>query len=315
MRQLRRSNKRLKSTKTEQKEIVEEHPIIPKPKSSKTEDKAIEEEQHEAKSSKTKGKVVVEEQHKAKSSETEDKTGVEEQNKAMEESVRTIKLVWGEDISCAQMPANCGVSQLREIARDRFPSLKAVPIKYKDQEGDLVTITTTEELRWAEASVNLQGSLRVFIAEVNPERDPLFSHQSKNGNPVQKHMIRGQNNGSPFIDDWIIEFVQLLKNQVGLILMEKFQEMAALAFFHWGNVHMSRARKRVPLTEDASTELVVDQVRKAYEWAQRVYEEAGKKYNEALHIKSDFYEGLLALGQQRSLSKRNLPGISQLPAR
>ena len=99
------------------------------------------------------------------------------------------------------------------------------------------------------------------------------------------------------------------------VAAEKFQEMAALAFFHWGNVHMSRARKRVPLTEDASTELVVDQVRKAYEWAQRVYEEAGKKYNEALHIKSDFYERLLALGQQRSLSKRNLPGISQLPAR
>jgi hypothetical protein len=41
-------------------------------------------------------------------------------------------------------------------AREQFLS------KYKDQEGDLVTITTNEELRWAEASAESQGSVGLY---------------------------------------------------------------------------------------------------------------------------------------------------------
>jgi len=38
---------------------------------------------------------------------------------------------------------------------------------------------------------------------------------------------------------------------------EKFQEMTALALFNWGNVHMSRARKRLYLERiNASTSQV-----------------------------------------------------------
>lgn len=306
-----------------------------KKQSSKTEDKAVIEEQPKDKrkrrSSKTDDKAVVEEQPMANgkkhSNKAEDKAVVEEQPKAKEEVTRTIKLVFGEDIRWAQMPINCNVSELREIVKNRFPNLKAVLIKYKDQEGDLVTITSTEELRWAEASANLQAA-RFFIVEVKPEQDPFFLHKSENGTEPKKF-----DDGSSYIDDWIIEFAQLFKNHVGFdsdgymelhdigmklyseaiedtvtcddaqylfdIAADKFQEMAALALFNWGNVHMLRARKRLPLTEDTSTELVLAEVRKAYEWADIEYEKAGKKYREALDIKPDFYEGLLALGMQQ----------------
>lgn len=83
------------------------------------------------------------------------------------------------------------------------------------------------------------------------------------------------------------------------IAAEKFQEMAALALFNWGNVHMSRARKRVFVTEDGSRETVLAQVKNAFEWAKKEYVKAGKRYEEAVKIKPDFYEGLLALGQQQ----------------
>ncbi|KAK4479507.1 hypothetical protein RD792_015023 [Penstemon davidsonii] len=55
---------------------------------------------------------------------------------------------------------------------------------------------------------------------------------------------------------------------------EKFQEMAALALFNCGNVHISRARKKEYMT-------------------------AGERYEEALKIKPNFYEAILALGQQQ----------------
>eukprot|EP00268_Persea_americana_P012307 TRINITY_DN15185_c0_g1_i2.p1 TRINITY_DN15185_c0_g1~~TRINITY_DN15185_c0_g1_i2.p1 ORF type:complete len:731 (+),score=203.88 TRINITY_DN15185_c0_g1_i2:467-2659(+) len=332
--------KKKQSSKTEDEAVVEEQPKSNEMQSNKAEDKTVVEEQPKSngkkQSSKAEDKVVVEEQPKSKgkkqSSKAEDKAVVEEQPKATEEIMRSIKLVFGEDIRWAQMPANCSLSELREIVKNRFPSLKAVLIKYKDQEGDLVTITTTEELRWAEACANVQAA-RFSIVEVDPEQDPLFLHKFENG--IEPKKLDG---GSSYIDDWIIEFAQLFKNHVGFdsdgylelhdvgmkfyseaiedtitcddaqnlfdIAADKFQEMAALALFNWGNVHMSRARKRVPLTEDATTESVLAEVRRAYEWAETEYEKAGKKYREALDIKPDFYEGFLALGlQQFELAK------------
>ncbi|KAB1208939.1 Tetratricopeptide repeat protein 1 [Morella rubra] len=274
------------------------------------------------------------------------KVVVEEKISSVKEEVpmKTVKLVLGEDIRWAQLPANCSLLQLREVVRDRFPSLQAVLIKYRDQEGDLVTITTNEELRWAEAAVELQGSVRLYIVEVNPEQDPFFEklyveevqklsikpgYIAQNGDVVKNKELKV----SSCIEDWIIQFAQLLKNHVGFesdtyldlhevgvklyseameeavtseeaqdlfnIAGEKFQEMAALALFNWGNVHMSRARNRMHFTEDASKESILVQIKAAYDWAEKEYITAGRRYEEALKIKPDFYEGFLALGQQQ----------------
>lgn len=274
------------------------------------------------------------------------KVVVEEKINSINEEVpkKTLKLVFGEDIRWAQLPVNCSLLQLREVVHDRFPSSRAVLIKYKDQEGDLVTITTNEELRWAEASAESQGSVRLHIVEVSPEQDPFF--ERLNGEVVQKYNIKCNNiatNGdvvkckalkvSSCIEDWIIQFAQLFKNHVGFesdtyldvhelgmklyseameeavtseeaqdlfdIAEEKFQEMAASALFNWGNVHMSRARKSVYFTEGSSKESIFTQIKSAYDWAQKEYLKAGNRYEEALKIKPDFYEGFLALGKQQ----------------
>ncbi|KAL6226227.1 hypothetical protein ACLB2K_000190 [Fragaria x ananassa] len=268
------------------------------------------------------------------------KVVVEEKITTMEEvPKRCVKLVLGEDIRWAQLPVNCTLLQLREVISDRFPRSKAVLIKYRDQEGDLVTITTNEELRWAEESAESEGSVRLYIVEVSPDQDPFFeklriegdklNYGAENGTMVKQKDMKG----SPCIEDWIIDFAQLFKNYAGLesdayldlhelgmkfyseameetvtseeaqdifdIAGEKFQEMGALALFNWGNVHMARARKKVYIAEDSTKESIFSTIKAAYEWAQKEYMEAGKRYKEALHIKPDFYEGYLALAQQQ----------------
>jgi tetratricopeptide (TPR) repeat protein len=74
--------------------------------------------------------------------------------------------------------------------------------------------------------------------------------------------------------------------------------MAALAFFNWGNVHMSCARKMLFLPEEFTKESISELVKTAFEWAQSEYINAEKRYVEALRVYPGFYEAHLALGQQ-----------------
>uniref|UniRef100_A0A5B7AA46 Putative receptor kinase n=1 Tax=Davidia involucrata TaxID=16924 RepID=A0A5B7AA46_DAVIN len=299
---------------------------------------------------------------------------------------RPLKLVYGHDIRLAQMPVNCSFRVLREIVSKRFPSSKSVLIKYKDNDGDLVTITCTGELRLAESCVDSLmpkepetdksdsiGMLRLHIVEVSPEQEPplLLEEEEEEEKPLETEEIKGDESGSHTsigdsisetvdteidntekeapkekpgaaedpeckeveMDDWLFEFAQLFRTHVGIdpdahidlheLGMElcsealeetvtseeaqslfdkaasKFQEVAALAFFNWGNVHMCAARKRIPTEDSAAKELVATQLQSAYEWVREKYSLAREKYEEALLIKPDFYEGLLALGQQQ----------------
>ncbi|PPR95887.1 hypothetical protein GOBAR_AA24785 [Gossypium barbadense] len=295
---------------------------------------------------------------------------------------RPLKLVYDHDIRLSQMPVNCSFKVLREIVSKRFPSSKSVLIKYKDNDGDLVTITCTTELRLAESSVDALvpiepqadktsgfGTLRLHIVEVSPEQEPplpeeeeekpLESQGAKSDESVshsslgdsvsegvdveiektEKESSKGKigANEDPEckeveMDDWLFEFAQLFRTNVGIdpdahidlhelgmehcsealeetvtseeaqVLFDKaaakFQEVAALAFFNWGNVHMCSARKRIPLDESAGKEVVSEKLQTAYDWVGEKYSLAREKYAEALSIKPDFYEGLLALGQQ-----------------
>ncbi|KAF5742136.1 hypothetical protein HS088_TW09G00178 [Tripterygium wilfordii] len=296
---------------------------------------------------------------------------------------RPLKLVYDHDIRLAQMPVNCAFKVLREIVSQRFPSSKSVLIKYKDNDGDLVTITSTAELRLAESSADRLltkepdtdkadsvGMLRLHIVDVSPEQEPPLLEEEEE-KPLESEETKGDESVSHSslseslveapeteidkiekevpkekagasedpeskeveMDDWLFEFAQLFRSHVGIdpdahvdlheLGMElcsealeetvtseeaqglfdkaasKFQEVAALAFFNWGNVHMCAARKRIPLDESAGNELVAAQLQTAYEWVKGKYSLAKEKYEEALSIKPDFYEGLLALGQQQ----------------
>lgn len=297
--------------------------------------------------------------------------------------LRPLKLVYDHDIRLAMMPVSCRFKVLREIVSKRFPSSKSVLIKYKDADGDLVTITCTSELRLAELCVDSFvpkdpevdkptsiGMLRLHVVEVSPEQEPPLLEE-EDEKPVESEESKGDDSGhmSPLgesvaeatdsesdkiekavpkekpgasedpeckeveMDDWLFEFAQLFRTHVGIdpdahidlheLGMElcsealeetvtseeaqnlfnkaasKFQEVAALAFFNWGNVHMCAARKRIPLDESSGKDIVTEQLQTAYEWVKEKYTLAREKYEEALLIKPDFYEGLLALGQQQ----------------
>ncbi|CAN0918190.1 Protein PHOX1 [Linum grandiflorum] len=274
-----------------------------------------------------------------KKNRTEDKDSNE--NKGQEIGPkRNMKLVMGDDIRCAQVPVNCSLLELKEVVCDRFPGSRPVLIKYKDAEGDLITITTDEDLRLAEACASPQGSFRLYLIEINPQQDPIVQRLAQQGRMKRVdtrtwNMERDKEmkKGMRYVDEWIVEFAKLFKDHVALdtdtylglndlgiklyseaieetvtsdeaqglfnTAAENFQEMAALALFNWGNVHMSRARKKIEFKDDTSRELILEQINSGFEWTRKEYLEAGQRYEEALQIKPDFYEGLLALGQQQ----------------
>jgi hypothetical protein len=297
---------------------------------------------------------------------------------------RPLKLVYDHDIRLRQVSEKCSFRMLREFVAKRFPSSKAVLIKYKDVDGDLITITSTEELRLAESFVvkvghevlesgkegdNKLPMLRLHIVEVSPEQEP--SLPSEEEMMEERLLVKGEDSvlhtsavvtdaevakedvknraseqstetgkkdcghaecKEAEINDWLLQFAELFRNQIGIdadghldlhelgmelcsealeetvtseeaqVLFEmataKIQEVTALALFNWGNVHMCAARKRIPLDESAPREVMTSQLRIAYDWVRERYALAGHKYEEALRIKPDFYEGLLALGQQ-----------------
>ncbi|KAL8510856.1 hypothetical protein ACS0TY_017605 [Phlomoides rotata] len=51
--------------------------------------------------------------------------------------------------------------------------------------------------------------------------------------------------------------------------------------------------------EDSSRASIIEQIKSAYDWAQEEFTKAGKRYEEALKIKLNFYEVVLALCQQQ----------------
>ncbi|KAI4965744.1 hypothetical protein ZWY2020_050982 [Hordeum vulgare] len=262
---------------------------------------------------------------------------------ATDGDTKTVKFVMGDDIRIALVPEECSLLQAISVARCKYsPHLKAMLLKFQDIEGDLVTITSTEELRWVEDLK--QGPARLYIKEVSPEREITKDIVMPNISTVmleRKHSVSecessrhaAEDKSSSYADDWMVQFARLFKNHVGfdsdalvdlgdlgtrlcIEAMEdtitseeaqeifhaaeaKFQEVAALAFFNWGNIHMSRAKKRLSLSEDASKESVLSQVKTAFELACAEYAKAGKKFEDTVDVKPDFYEGLIALGNQQ----------------
>ncbi|KAL8121078.1 hypothetical protein AgCh_018009 [Apium graveolens] len=270
---------------------------------------------------------------------TEDKVMVKDKISVSDEvATKTVKLVLGDDIRFAQLPAKCSIRLVRNIVQDRFPNLIGALIKYRDPEGDLITITTTDELRLAEKSGGPLGSVRLYIVEVSSDREPLYDGKVLNNNAAKGAdasdvcNVKATENGPCCVEDWIVQFARLFKNHVGFdsdsyldlhelgvklyteameetvtseaaqqifeIALEKFQEMTALALFNWGNVHLNRARKLVAFEEDSRSEKVLALVKSGYEYADKEYTLAGIRYADSLRYKPDFYEGHFALGQQ-----------------
>ncbi|KAI3771229.1 hypothetical protein L6452_02388 [Arctium lappa] len=105
---------------------------------------------------------------------------------------RPLKLVYANDIRLAQMPVNCTFKVLREVVSKRFPSSKSVLIKFKDNDGDLVTVTCTSEPRLAES---IADSL------VSPEHEPPLlekeePEEEEEGKLIEPEVFKADDSGS-----------------------------------------------------------------------------------------------------------------------
>ncbi|KAF5207083.1 Phox4 [Thalictrum thalictroides] len=169
-----------------------------------------------------------------------------------EEATIFVKLVFGEDIRCAQLPPHCSIQKLIETVKNRHPSLKAFLIKYKDRED---ANQVQEPLR-----VGVENELKAQKLEIN--KNNVF----ENGNMVFQRMVKTQRMGHYKLTTGSSNLLGVFKNHVGFnsdayldlhehgmklysdgmedtvtceeaddlfdITAEKFQEMAALALFN-----------------------------------------------------------------------------------
>ncbi|KAI4379372.1 hypothetical protein MLD38_005682 [Melastoma candidum] len=74
-----------------------------------------------------------------------------------------------------------------------------------------------------------------------------------------------------------------------------FREICMDACKGWGT---ELARKGVCLHEDASELAILEKIKDAYDCALEEHLNAGRRYEEALKVKPDFFEASVALGQQ-----------------
>jgi gag-polypeptide of LTR copia-type/PB1 domain len=79
--------------------------------------------------------------------------------------LNTYKLIFGENIRWGHIPTCTTISKVREIISCKYYGLKNFLIKYRDNEGNLITITTTEELYLAEESTVPQSSIHPYSSE------------------------------------------------------------------------------------------------------------------------------------------------------
>ncbi|KAJ0681481.1 putative PB1 domain, tetratricopeptide-like helical domain superfamily, protein PHOX1-4 [Helianthus annuus] len=217
------------------------------------------EESKDVKVDKVKDNKVKRVKDKRVGKKTEDKVVVEDKNSIKEETVATrpVKLVINDDIRLAQLPVDCSIGLVREVVWDRFPGLEGVLIKYKDQEGDLITITTTAELRMAESASHPQGSLRLYLVEVSPDKEPSYEGFTSDGFPKANSLIssvsengnvgkvREEEKVTTCVEDWIVQFARLFKEHVG------FESDSYLDLHDLGMELYSEAIEETVTTENA----------------------------------------------------------------
>ncbi|CAH8286171.1 unnamed protein product [Eruca vesicaria subsp. sativa] len=288
--------------------------------------KQVLEKNNNLESEKGKEKIIDKQSKKKVKGKQEEKVIIEDK------SIRDVKFVYSEDIRIAELPLNCTLFQLREVVHERFPNLRAVHIKYKDQEGDLVTITTDEELRMSEVSAERSlETKRFYVMEVSPDQDPFYGRlveMKKLKTTADSFKTKVNGKGKCKIEDWMVEFARLFKikanvdfhtclnlQELGMKMnseameevvtsdeaqgpfdraAQQFQEVAARSLLKLGNVYMTRARKRLSLLRGGS-----EQVEAAYQCAQRDQMKAKEMYQEAMRIKPNLFEVLMALGLQQ----------------
>lgn len=164
--------------------------------------------------------------------------------------LRPLKLIYDHDIRLAQMPVNCSFKVLRDIVSKRFPSSKSVLIKYRDNDGDLVTITCSSELRMAESSVDSViekepepekadpiGLLRLHIVEVTAEQEPPLLEEDEE-KPVESEENKGEESQShSSLSESVIEAgdsaIDKIEKKSRMISSQVLQKIQSARMLRW----------------------------------------------------------------------------------
>ncbi|KAJ4908078.1 Octicosapeptide/Phox/Bem1p (PB1) domain-containing protein / TPR-containing protein [Raphanus sativus] len=207
-----------------------------------------------------------------------------------------VKFVYSDDVRLAELPLNCTLFHLREVVHERFPSLRAVHIKYKDQEGDLVTITTDEELRMSEEVSSSLEKMRFYVVEVSPEQDPFFGRlveMKKLRITADSFKAKANGKGRCKIEDWMVEFARLFKIQANIADSD---DTTCLNLQELGMKLNSEAMEEVVTSEEA--QLPFEKAAKQFQELVARARESEGEVRRGHESKPDLLEVFLALALQ-----------------
>ncbi|KAJ9539917.1 hypothetical protein OSB04_026423 [Centaurea solstitialis] len=133
-----------------------------------------------------------------------------------------------------------------------------------------MTITTTSDLRMAEASSDPQGSLKLYLVEVSPNKEPLYKDPTSDRIPEPNNLIssvsKDDNVGeirevekvTTCVEDWIVQFARRFKDHVG------YDSDSYVDLYELGMELSSEAIEEIVTTENA----------------QELFDTAGAKFQE-----------------------------------
>lgn len=241
----------------------------------------------------------------------------------------TFKCTLGTDTRAVQIPTSLNFTELLTAVKRKFPEeAGSLLLKYKDREGDLVTITTRQDML---AAVTTSAALAASKSKGGPAGLGGLGLAPHSPPSIQLTVVRERGEGETEevveFDDWLLDFAELFREHLGIDadghvdlhneglekcnqaleaavgsdkagpLFEqaasKFQEVAALALLNWGNVHMCQARRLFDGVNETTAP-----AKETCEEAEKHYNDAEEKYKKALELKPDFYEAIIASGQQ-----------------
>lgn len=239
----------------------------------------------------------------------------------------TLKCSLGDDNRLVQVPTTLHFAELMSAVKRKFSEETGnLLLKYKDREGDLISINNRQDMLAAivAASKSKSGPAGLGGLGLAPQPGPTTIPLTV----VRAEKAEGEGEEVVEFDDWLLDFAELFREHLGIdadghvdlhneglekcnqaleaavgsdkagVLFDqaaaKFQEVAALALLNWGNVHMCQARRLF----DGLGEAASSPAAETREEAEKHYHAAEEKYKKALELKSDFYEAVIASGQQ-----------------
>uniref|UniRef100_A0A7S0MSF5 PB1 domain-containing protein n=1 Tax=Pyramimonas obovata TaxID=1411642 RepID=A0A7S0MSF5_9CHLO len=249
----------------------------------------------------------------------------------------TLKVTLGSDTRMVQVPGMLPFNDLVTMIRRKFPEEQGqLALKYRDRDNQLITVTNRQDLLAAVASSVAAAAQAAAASKAGPAGlggAGLGKGLPPQGPPaVALELVRAEETEEVVeFDDWLLDFAELFREHLGIdadghvdlhnIGLEKcnqaleaavssekaaplfdqaaakFQEVAALALLNWGNVHMCQARRLFDTAAD-DKEKAVTISPEARAKAEEHYFAAEAKYQKALELKEDFYEAVIASGQQ-----------------